>query len=321
MPGAYLDRIKKTPNALGVRLKGRKSGADIVEMADGSTYELPRQAVDPIAKLTELERMGFDSAVLSPPLTISHYELEGRPMRDHCRSVNDDLASIQTVYSPQLFAMGLLPMQDSAFAVQEVRRLANAGFKAVIMCSNIKGRNLDDEAFRPIFRELAEVRMLVFIHPWFVAGAERLQRYYLANAVGNPFEASIAAASLILSGILDDISDLRVCIGHGGGALALIIGRINRASKIGKAADAAIDASPGSYLRRLWYDSIVHSDRGLEFLLTTVGADRVLAGNDCPFHLVDMGDPEPIARVHRLRISQRQKELIQGETAKHLLSL
>jgi aminocarboxymuconate-semialdehyde decarboxylase len=135
------------------------------------------------------------------------------------------------------------------------------------------------------------------------------------NSIGNPFDATIAVASIIFSGMLDELPDLKVCIAHGGGAAPYIAGRIDRGYEMREPARSAIPNPPSSYLSRLYYDTILHDEGSLQFLVDKVGADRVLAGSDCPYQLVDAGDPRPLERIASLDATPEQRAAIAGGNA------
>ena len=65
-------------------------------------------------------------------------------------------------------------------------------------------------------------------------------------------------------------------------------------------------------------DTIGHDDRINEALVKLVGAERVTLGSDYCF---DMGLDDPLATVNRLKISEKERELIAGANALKLLKL
>ncbi len=84
-------------------------------------------------------------------------------------------------------------------------------------------------------------------------------------------------------------------------------------------AKVVIKEPPSKYLPLFYFDTITHSDPLLEYLIKSVGAGRVLMGTDYPF---DMADPEPVARMGRLKgIPDRQKKMVLGGNAAGLLRL
>jgi aminocarboxymuconate-semialdehyde decarboxylase len=69
-------------------------------------------------------------------------------------------------------------------------------------------------------------------------------------------------------------------------------------------------------LGRLLFDTITHSPRVLEFLIDSVGPNRVLLGSDYPY---DMGNLDCVARVEALSVSQAARNRILGGRARELL--
>ena len=49
-----------------------------------------------------------------------------------------------------------------------------------------------------------------------------------------------------------------------------------------------VKARPSVYLKRIWYDCITYHPAALQFLISIVGADRVLFGTDYPHQVHDM---------------------------------
>lgn len=322
MPESYLGALTRAGNAYGARLERHASDVDIVVMRTGMEYDCPEILYDPEAKIRELSRLGFDMAVLVPPLTLMHYELTGAAMHKHVTDTNNGLAELQRAYPDRFRSLALLPLQDPAAAVNEIDRVvAELGLSGVAVCTNVLGKNLDVPELRAVFERIAASGLFLFIHAWFVAGADRLPRYHLINAIGNPFDATIAAGSLIFSGLLDDYPALKVCLAHGGGATPFIIGRMDRAHAIRPDPSARNTLPPSKYLESFYYDTILHDAQALQYLVDRVGGGHVLIGSDCPYHLTDMGDPQPFAGVDTLRIASETRERIVGGTAAALLDI
>jgi aminocarboxymuconate-semialdehyde decarboxylase len=133
---------------------------------------------------------------------------------------------------------------------------------------------------------------VLFLHPFGCTLDERLDRWYLSNTVGQPTENAVALSHLIFSGVLDRYPGLKVLAAHGGGYLPTHIGRSDHAWRARPDASGCA-AEPSGYLRRLWFDSLVHDPAVLRHLLAAAGTDRVLLGSDFPF---DMGSEDRWAR-------------------------
>jgi len=220
----------------------------------------------------------------------------------HARVLNDGLARVAADSGGRLFAAAFVPLQDTEGAVRELERcVSTLGMRAVHICSHVMGHNLDDDRFEEFFRAAEADRVLILVHPWNVAGGERLRKYHLGNSVGNPMETAIAAASLLFGGVMERFPELRVCLSHAGGALPYIIGRFDRAYDIRPEARAKIKERPSRLISRFYFDSIAHSPMALDYLIRLVGWRQVLLGSDFPFHLQDMGDPAPVESVRAIQ--------------------
>ena len=86
------------------------------------------------------------------------------------------------------------------------------------------GRSLDGPALHHVLGEAARLDLAVLVHPMQLPRPE-WSEYYLANLIGNPVESATAVASLILSGIKDELPRLRICFVHGGGCAPGLLGR------------------------------------------------------------------------------------------------
>ena len=153
---------------------------------------------------------------------------------------------------------------------------------------------------RPQAAQAADVTIV--LHPYLVAGAERMRQYWPANLVGNPLDTAIAAASLIFGGVLDRFPELRFLLVHGGGSIPFQIGRLERGFAVRQETRVhGVTTPPLDYLRRFFYDTVVFHPPALKYLAETVGADRVVVGSDYPF---DLGDPRPLDVVRAAGLTE-----------------
>jgi aminocarboxymuconate-semialdehyde decarboxylase len=236
------------------------------------------------------------------------------------RLYNDELAATVAQRPDRLAGLATVPLQDIAAAIQELERaVSRLGLRGVYIGSNIGGKDLDHPDLFPFLARAEALRAPVFLHPIDVLGVERLRAYYLHNGLGNPYETALAAARLIFGGVLDRLPRLQVCLGHAGGALPFLFGRLDRVYRVRPEARQTLRRAPGTYLRRFTYDTIAHSEPALRYLIGLVGADRVALGSDYRF---DMGLLDPVAPVRALRpLARADREAILGGTAAKLLRL
>src|SRR5690606_40733939 len=135
--------------------------------------------------------------------------------------------------------------------------------------------------------------------PHYIAGADRLEGYYLRNLIGNPTDTAIAGARLILSGVLERHPGLKIILSRGGGALPGILGRILHGYNARPETKAKAHY-PATNAGRIYYDTIVFEPRSLRFLVESFGASQIILGTDYPF---DMGMEHPVDFVESAGLS------------------
>jgi aminocarboxymuconate-semialdehyde decarboxylase len=123
---------------------------------------------------------------------------------------------------------------------------------------------------------------------------------------------------MILKGMFEKYPNLRLCLSHGGGLLAFNIWRLDHSYSLRAELKKIIRDKPSQYLKKLYFDSIVHSTAALEYLVKVVGAERVVIGTDYP---MAMGDFESVQKVMQLDLTPAERELILGDNAARALSI
>ncbi len=235
------------------------------------------------------------------------------------RIQNDQIAALVRKYPERFRGLATLPMQAPELAARELRRaMGSLGLLGFHLASNIQGRNLDDPNLAPVWEAAQESGAFILVHPFKIAAGDRLKSYYLKNLIGNPLDTTIAAASLIFGGVIERYPAIRFCFAHGGGFLPYQAGRFIHGWNVRPEPKQFLARGPAESLGRIYYDTILHSDATLQFLIGSVGAARVMLGSDYPF---DMGYYEGVRQVRSLPIPESEQELILGETARALLGM
>jgi aminocarboxymuconate-semialdehyde decarboxylase len=266
-------------------------------------------------KSMDRQKVAVHALSLMPPMV---YWAEGSLGLRLAQLVNDAMAEANRAYPDRFVFFATLPMQDPEAAVNEVNRaVTQLGCRGIYLGTNVRGKELTDASFLPVFERIEALRSPVFLHPLNVIGAQRLTNYYLHNLLGNPFDTAVAAANLIFSGLLDRFPRLNICLPHAGGALPYLIGRLNHGWKVRQEC-RGLKKPPSSYLRRFTYDTISHAPEPLRYLINLVGADRVMLGSDYCF---DMGYERPVEFVSALKLSRSDQEKILGGNAARMLRL
>lgn len=280
-----------------------------------------RSAIWEIARLDGiLDHMtgrGVDRVLLSPWISLVRYDV---PLEEGLRSSriqNAALAEIVRAHPDRVAALGTVPLQAPDMAARELEVLMGEDLSGVAVAALVNGVPLGDDRFRPFWDAAERLGALVFIHPT-VRGLDLafLEEYYLWNTIGSPLETTLAAARMIMAGVMEAHPRLRVLLAHGGGALLGLRGRLRHAHTFQPQARARLKESPEDSLRRFYFDTVTHDPALLRALIEFAGADHVLLGSDYPF---DMGVERPVEAVRALGLVPSDEAKILGGNAARLL--
>ncbi len=318
IPEKYISALKERGNRYPDRVMFDSKGEGQAYLGDGWR---PLSVIpDSRRMIHDMDESGRDIAVLSPVPALFHYELEAELGEEVAKIVNDGIAQWVSEHPDRFMGMATVPLQHPPTAIKEMDRVVNQlGMRALEIGSNVNGENLDEPGFLPFFKKAQDLGVLLFFHPCNDTGEERMGRYHLANFVGHPTETALAIGSLIFGGVLEKLPELKLCFAHAGGSMPSLIGRFDHGYKVRPECRSAIPRAPSEYFRRLYFDTIAHSEQILLYLIQSVGSDKVLLGSDYP---ADMSDPQPVATVGNLKqISERDKRRIWGQNAARLLKI
>ncbi len=280
-------------------LDARRNGAESMAASGRMVAARLGQLTDVRRRLADMDGAGVDVQVLSPSPSQYHYWADSALARVVCRSANRGVGAVIAAAPTRFLGLGLVPLQHPELCVELLEDAVGCGLTGVEISSHAPESDgvgtveLSDDRLEPLWARAAELGAVVFLHPFGCTLDERLDRFYLSNTVGQPVENAVALSHLIFAGVLDRHPNLRLLAAHGGGYLPTFLGRSDHAWAVRPEARAC-QHPPSSYLRRLWFDSLVHTPEALRALVHAVGADRVLLGSDFPF---DMGVADPVERL------------------------
>ena len=288
--------------------------------AEGELFN-PRNAWTPRQRIADMDSLGVDVQVVSTNVAFYKYDQEVEIATAIARECNDEVAQMTRDYPDRFSGLANVPMQDVDAAIAEMERAMTVlRLKGVMINDHVNGVTLDDPRFYPFWKAAEELNAFILVHqsrPTVVT--PRLDRYHLPNSIGNLVDRTVTFATFVYGGVIDRFPDLTVCLCHGGGYTCFGIGRMDRGWQVRPEARVNISKPPSEYLRSFYYDCLTHSEPALRYLITTVGADRVILGTDWP---ADMMLDWPVAWVLRMEsLSQEEKELILWRNLAGLLGL
>ncbi len=317
-PQSYLDVIEKEGKPFHMGIRQTAKGFYLL----APTFTIgpaPSKIVNLQERIAAMDAQGVAVQVVSLTSPMAYW---GGPDVSSalCKAWNDAASAAHKAYPTRLFAFMTLPMLYPDRAIAELNRASRLpGMRGVYLGTNIEQRDLDDPLFEPVFARIEELGLPVFLHPIQTVGGKRMAPYFLKNLLGNPFDTAIAACHLIFGGVLDRHPKLLVGLAHGGGALPILIGRIDHGWNVRPALQKLnLSHAPSAYLQRFTFDTIVHSKAVMQFVIQEVGVGRVLLGSDYCF---DMGYEQPVRFVNQLELSSAQRGMILGGSAARILKL
>jgi aminocarboxymuconate-semialdehyde decarboxylase len=269
-------------------------------------------------RIEHMDRAGIDVSIVS--LTCPNVYWGGEAVStEAARESNDSMADAERAYPGRIKWFTSLPWQYPGRAIEELARSCDQGAAGVIVLANVAGRSLTEPGFEPIWAEIDRRALPVLVHPGEPPGADRMDmgRYDLSWSVGFMFDTTLAITRMVFDGFLDRYPTLKLIVAHGGAALPYLVGRFAKGDEVELPGRRRMTAHPLDYLRRMYYDCITYDLGALRYLISVVGAERVLFGTDWPHQVHDVAGS--LANTAALPADQR--EAIRGANARGLFSL
>ena len=305
----YIDDLKST---LNLETEQTADGKTLFRH-NGYTMAWSRDDMFDIdERLRQMDRKKIDLRVLSLS-TPNVYMWDAVSQIKVTRDINDALARICRQHPDRFAGLASLPLKNVDASLQELDRAVNElGMKGVIIGSNVDGAALDEPGFERLWARINALRLPVFEHPMF-PDTSNLQEYELPLRVGLIFDTTLVATRLIYSGIFERYPNFPYIMAHTGGALLMILERLDNGYRLFPDCRKHISRLPSEYAARLFYDTTAFGQPALELALKAVGPGQILFGTDDPF--IDANT----AHVDRLALPDRDREAIMGGNAARLL--
>ena len=271
-------------------------------------------------RLEDMDLMGIDIQAVTPSPAQTFYSVPAELGIATARIINDNIADICGKHPDRFVGLGTVPFQAPELAVGELDRLHKSlGLRGIEIATNVAGADLSEPRFRPIFQRAEELGLVLFMHPTGFPEASRFRDHYFTNIIGNPLDTTVAVHHLIFGGVLQDCPNLKLVLSHGGGYLPVYSGRIDHAASARPDTCTCLHHMPTTYLKRLYFDTIVYTHPQLYYLVEQYGADHVLMGTDYP---ADMGEVDPIGFIESAsELDDSERRAILGRNAARLLNI
>jgi len=264
-----------------------------------------------------LAEHGVDCQVLTLTTPGTHVESPATAAR-LASLVNDAFAAAVASHRGRFAALATLPLNDPTASVKELRRACEQlHFRGAMVFSNINGVALSDARFWPLYELADGLGAVLHIHPTNPVSVEAMNDYWLMPLVGFLFDTTLAAASLVFSGVVERFPRIRWVLSHLGGAIPYLAERLDRGFRAFSECRAHISRPPSEYLKNFYFDTVNFDPRALRLAIDFAGADHLLAGSDYPHQIGSI--PLMLESIRALQIPEPQRAAIFGGNAARLL--
>jgi len=236
------------------------------------------------------------------------------------RTVNDAFARVVAERRGRFAALATLPLNDPGASVAELERaMSTLGLPGAMVFSNVNHVALADARFEPLWRKANELGAVVYIHPTDPLGVDAMLDYWLMPLVGFLFDTTLAASTLVFSGVVARYPRIRWVLTHMGGAIPYLAERLDRGYRAFAECRQHIDRPPSEYLRHFHFDTVNFNPAALRLALDFAGEDRIVAGSDYPHQIGSI--PLMLDTIRECDAPAAVKEKIFSRNAAELLGL
>ena len=242
--------------------------------------------MDHAMRLDAMAQHGIDLQLLSPnPLTLFHH-IPSPEAIAFCQTQNDAMAALVGRFPDQFLGAAAVPMQDIDAAIREAERaIKELGLCAIYIGTHLP-YDLDDPRLDEFYAAVTALDVPLFFHPASSGGVSgpddaRLARFDMTLILGYAYEETIAAAQLVLGGVIDRHPQLDICLSHGAGATTFLIPKFEGWAKVRDWAPNSVqELGFTQVLKKLWFDVHVSGSLQQQLLIDSVGADRCVYGTN-----------------------------------------
>jgi predicted TIM-barrel fold metal-dependent hydrolase len=240
----------------------------------------------PASSLEEMDKSGVGTSILSlASIPGVWFGLDPPEMRRMSRLCNEFAARMVQDHPGRYGLFASLPMPDVDGSLAEIA-YAFDSLKAdgINLSTSFGDKWPGDPTYKPVFEELNRRKAVVFFHPYAPNCCGSLNSGVPPGLLEFPYDSGRAITSLLLSGSLARLRDIRWLFSHGGGVMPMLAGRV--AFFAGARKDIAEIAPNGvlAELQRLYYDTANAAwPTSMAGLLKMVQPSQVLFGTDFPY--------------------------------------
>jgi len=205
--------------------------------------------------------------------------------RKLARECNEYAAKLKADHPGRFGMFATLPMPDVDGALSEAAyALDTLKADGICLMTSYQSKYLGDSAFAPLFEELNRRKAVVYTHPVRADCCRNLVAEVATPTVELPFDTTRTILSIVFSGTAVRFPDIRYIWSHAGGALPMLMNRIERYAANRKNFANRYPQGVRHELQKFYYDTASASyPSTLAPLLQLVKSSQVVFGTDFPF--------------------------------------
>lgn len=234
-------------------------------------------------RIALLDEAGIDMQIVSASNPVFRFFGEAEAIGAVCTASNGELSAAWQRHPGRYRFFATLPLPHVPPSVDELHRAMRLpGCVGVIMYTNF-GRPLNDPALDDLYREMAGLRALLFIHPCQMDNPGRYSALGAETMLAWPAEDTLAVMEMVLGGVLDRFSEITVVTPHCSGTALFLMGRIDHGYERLSPTRRQAAHPPSHYFKAMYHDSVTNWRPALDLARAAVGADHMVLGSDFPF--------------------------------------
>ncbi|HLQ27551.1 MAG TPA: amidohydrolase family protein [Acidiferrobacterales bacterium] len=238
----------------------------------------------PQKALAEMDKNGIATAIVSitsPGIWFGDVQAA----RSLARKCNDYAAQLIKDYPGRFGLFASVPLPDTEGSLREIEyALEVLKADGIGLMTSYGDKWPGDPAFAPVFDELNRRKAVVYFHPTAPICCQNLMAYVPQTLTEFPHDTTRAVTSLLFSGSLARLRDIRFIFSHAGGTVPMLAGRIARLSGTRKDLAEKVPNGVENELKRLHYEIANSANPSAIAALTKlVPTSQIMFGSDYPF--------------------------------------
>ncbi len=229
-----------------------------------------------------MDEAGLDLQLVCQGAGINADSLPPDQAMELVRQSNDLIAERLAPYPNRLMGATAVTLKHVEGSVEEIQRMARRGFRAVMMYASVDGDVVVDcPETDSLLAKIAELNLPIFLHGG--GGRKDPTLESLEDKGAGVSASALADASvsecvvrMIASGVFDRYPNLRVVIRSGGGGIPLLLKKLFWKHKGPRGEQPYSEI----LLEHFLIDTASVNARTLQFLMDTLGQERIVFGSD-----------------------------------------